>query len=126
MSKLPRIVTFCLVVLTLAATAHAESHLMRMADVHDDQIVFTYENSLWLASTTGGDARRLTNDPGQEAIAKFSPDGKWIAFTGQYDGGLDVYIMDARGGVPIRLTYHPAMDRVLDWWPDGKSVHLPL
>ncbi|MFQ5807187.1 MAG: hypothetical protein ACE5I3_12130, partial [Phycisphaerae bacterium] len=97
-------------------------HLMRYADVHQDQIVFTYENDLWLVSSAGGLARRITNDPGAEVWAKFSPDGKSIAFTAQYDGGTDVYVMDARGGVPRRLTYHPARDRVLGWWPDGKHV----
>ncbi len=103
-------------------TADGVRHLMRCADVHEDQIVFTYENDLWMGSTAGGDARRITNDPGSEVWAKFSPDGKWLAFTAQYDGGADVYVMDARGGVPRRLTYHPAVDRVLGWWPDGERV----
>jgi tricorn protease len=97
-------------------------HLMRMADVHEDQIVFTYEDDLWLVPSAGGTARRLTDDPGPEVWAKFSPDGRQIAFTAQYDGNLDVYVMDARGGIPKRLTYHPAMDRVTGWWPDGKSI----
>ena len=98
------------------------SHLMRFADVHQDKVVFTYEGDLWLASTDGGDAWRITSDPGMEVWAKFSPDGKRLAFTAQYDGGMDVYVMDARGGVPARLTYHPAMDRVLGWFPDGEHV----
>ena len=101
------------------APVGAESHLMRYADVHEDQIVFTYEGDLWLVSSEGGDARRITNDQGSEWSAKFSPDGSKLAFTAQYDGGTDIYVMDARGGVPVRLTYHPAMDRVLDWFPDG-------
>ncbi len=98
------------------------SHLMRMADVHAERIVFTYEGDLWLASTEGGDAWRITRDPGSETWAKFSPDGKLIAFTAGYDGGYDVYVMPANGGVPQRLTYHPAGDRVLGWFPDGKHV----
>lgn len=100
-----------------------EGHLMRMADVSDRQIVFTYEDDLWIVPIEGGVARRLTNDPGVEGWAKFSPDGRQIAFTAQYDGGIDVYVMPAEGGVPRRLTYHPASDRVLDWWPDGKSIY---
>ncbi|MBU0637861.1 MAG: PDZ domain-containing protein [Planctomycetes bacterium] len=122
MSRFVQRVAIVLVVLSLGSAALAESHLMRMADVHQDKIVFTYEGDLWLASTAGGYAHRITNDPGQEVWAKFSPDGQRLAFTAQYDGGLDVYVMDARGGVPQRLTYHPAMDRVLGWFPDGQHV----
>ena len=109
-------------VLMTAGTARAQSHLMRYADVHEDKIVFTYEGDLWRVSTQGGDAVRITHDPGLERSAKFSPDGTMLAFTAQYDGGTDVYVMDARGGVPTRLTYHPASDRVLGWFPDGAHV----
>ncbi len=105
-----------------AAAAMGESHLMRFADVDKDKVVFTYEGDLWLASTAGGDARRITNDKGEERFAKFSPDGSQIAFTAGYDGGVDVYVMDAGGGVPRRLTWHPAADYVLDWYPDGQSI----
>lgn len=100
----------------------APTHLMRYADVHGDGIVFTYEGDLWLVSSAGGDARRITSDPGEERFAKFSPDGKEIAFTGSYDGGVDVYVMPAGGGVPRRLTWHPAADVVVGWTPDGKDV----
>ncbi len=121
-TRVCRPVLIALAAVALSVAAYAESHLMRFADVHEDEIVFTYEDDLWLVPITGGTARRITNDPGAEVWAKFSPDGKWIAFTGQYDGGLDVYVMETGGGVPRRLTYHPAMDRVVGWWPDGKSV----
>ncbi|UCC29410.1 MAG: PD40 domain-containing protein [Phycisphaerales bacterium] len=109
-------------VFACGCAVRAQSHLMRYADVHKDNIVFTYEGDLWLVPSRGGDARRVTSDPGSETWAKFSPDGRYIAFTGQYDGGRDVYVMDARGGVPKRLTYHPSGDRVLGWFPDGKHV----
>jgi len=99
-----------------------DAHLMRWADVHGDQIVFTYEDDLWIVSTAGGDARRLTSHPGPERYAKFSPDGSLIAFTASYDGGRDVYVMDVRGGVPTRLTYHPSNDRVLGWHPSGDQI----
>ncbi|MBN2563149.1 MAG: PD40 domain-containing protein [Phycisphaerae bacterium] len=114
--------TASVVVSAVASTAVAESHLMRYADVHGDRVVFTYEGDLWLAPTAGGDARRITSDGGSEVLAKFSPDGSLIAFTANYDGGTDVYVMDARGGSPKRLTYHPAGDYVVDWYPDGKSI----
>lgn len=110
------------VVLSICGLANAQSHLMRQADVYGDRIVFTYEGDLWLVPAEGGDARRITNDPGIESSAKFSPDGTHIAFTAQYDGGRDVYVMDARGGVPVRLTYHPGNDGVLGWFPDGRHV----
>ena len=102
--------------------AEVATHLMRLADVHGNKVVFTYEDDLWTAPVSGGDAVRLTRDEGAERYAKFSPDGTKIAFTGQYDGGTDVYVCDASGGVPKRLTYHPAADIVVDWTPDGKSV----
>lgn len=99
-----------------------QSFLMRFADIHRDRIVFTYEGDLWTVWSAGGDAVRLTNSPGEERNAKFSPDGDMIAFTASYDGGTDVYVMNAGGGVPKRLTFHPAADDVLDWFPDGKHI----
>lgn len=111
-----------LAALTGPAIADGPTHLMRYADVHEDRIVFTYEDDLWIVSTDGGDARRITSHDGTERFAKFSPDGSRIAFTASYDGGTDVYVMDARGGVPTRLTFHPGPDYVLDWYPDGGSI----
>jgi tricorn protease len=95
---------------------------MRFADVRGDRIVFTYEGDLWLASKDGGSARRLTTHEGNETFAKFSPDGSKIAFTAAYDGGSDVYVMDAAGGEPVRLTYHPASDQVQEWFPGGEWI----
>ena len=113
---------FCLLVSATAAGASEVTHLMRFADLHGDLVVFTYEGDLWLADVGGGDARRITSHPGNEANAKFSPDGTQLAFTGSYDGGVDVYVMDVRGGEPRRLTWHPAADQVLDWHPDGERI----
>ncbi len=106
----------------LAGAQTPPSHLMRFADVHGDAVVFTYEGDLWRVPSAGGNAVRITSDPGEERFAKFSPDGTKLAFTAGYDGGTDVYVMDARGGVPKRLTFHPAGDYVLGWYPDGKHV----
>ena len=95
--------------------------LLRQPSVSRSQIVFSYAGSLWIASREGGEARRLTTG-GHESNPIFSPDGALIAFTGEYDGNVDVYVVPASGGVPRRLTYHPAADVVVGWTPDGKQV----
>ena len=104
------------------ALESAPGYVMRYADISNDQIVFSYEDDLWLVPLTGGDAHRITSHPGREMGAKFSPDGTMLAFTGNYDGGLDVYVMDAQGGVPRRLTFHSSGGILLDWTSDGQSV----
>jgi tricorn protease len=85
-------------------------------------IAFVYAGDLWLVKREGGLARRLTSGIGVETDPVFSPDGTQIAFTGEYDGNLDVYVMPAEGGEPRRLTYHPGLDRVAGWTPDGKNI----
>lgn len=96
--------------------------LLREPTISQDKIVFVYANDLWVTSLTGGDAVRLTSSEGAETLPHFSPDGKWIAFTGQYDGNTDVYIVPIKGGQPQRLTWHPGRDNVTGWTPDGKHV----
>ena len=91
-------------------------------DLWNDRVVFTYENDLWTARVSGETAHRITSHPGSERYAKFSPDGQWIAFTGTYDGGRDVYIIPSMGGEPRRLTHHPATDRVIGFTADGSAV----
>ncbi len=86
------------------------------------QIVFVFGGDLWSVPRQGGDARRLTVGVGLESDPVFSPDGRWIAFTGQYDGNTDVFVMAAEGGVPRRLTWHPAPDRTLGWSRDGSRI----
>jgi tricorn protease len=88
-----------------------------------NQVVFVADGDLWEAPITGGEARRLTSAKGEEKFAMFSPDGKWIAFSGNYDGNTDVYVMAASGGEPRRLTYHPGADFVASWTPDGKIAY---
>ena len=112
--------------------AQAQTKLLRFPDISGDRVVFTYAGDLWTASTSGGIATRLTAHPGVEVFAKFSPDGKWIAFTGQYDGDEQVYVIPATGGVPKQLTFYPSRgpltarwgydNQVYGWTPDGKSV----
>ena len=90
-------------------------------DLHGDQVVFTYEGDLWTGTLQGGPARRLTSHPGLETAAHFSPDGQWIAFSGQYDAGTNVYVMPAQGGSPRRLTWRGGCT-VVGWSPDGQKV----
>ena len=79
--------------------------LLRFADISKDRVVFAYAGDLWISSREGGAARRLTSHVGDELYPKFSPDGKWIAFTGEYDGNPDVYVISAEGGEPKRLRH---------------------
>lgn len=99
-----------------------DMRLLRSPDIHGDTIVFTYAGNIWTAPTAGGTARRLTSSAGFQVQPKFSPDGSTIAFTGNYDGNDDVYLIDTEGGEPTRLTWHPGVDRVIDWQPDGQSI----
>jgi len=96
--------------------------LMRTPTTNGKVIVFEFADDLWSVPIAGGDAVRLTNSPGVESGPIFSPDGKTIAFTGQYDGNTDVFTMPADGGVPKRLTAHPTADTAVGWTPDGKDV----
>lgn len=99
------------------------ARFMTHPDISGNQLVFTYEDDLWLADANGGTARRLTSNPGSEFSARFSPDGKWIAFTASYDGSQAVYVIPADGKTaPLRLTYNPGGAQSLGWTPDGKKI----
>ncbi|GAB4163617.1 MAG: S41 family peptidase [Winogradskyella sp.] len=98
------------------------TQLLRQPTLHGDDVVFVYANDLWKASTKGGTALRLTSDDGYESNPHFSNDGKMIAFTAQYDGNIDVFVMPSEGGEPKHLTYHPGGDFVQGWTPDGKVL----
>src|SRR5260370_22103821 len=123
------------ILLVLAGVAPAEdARLLRFPAIHDKQIVFTYAGDLYTVASEGGIARRLTNHEGFEMFPRFSPDGKWIAFTGQYDGNTEVYLMPAEGGTPKRLTYTATLNRddvsdrmgpnnlVIGWKNDAKHI----
>lgn len=107
-----------------AAGRGEEKHppLLQKPTLGETQIAFVYAGDLWIAPREGGDARRLTSGVGVETDPYFSPDGSQIAFTGEYQGNVDVYVVPAAGGVPRRLTYHPGRDEVVGWTPDGKRV----
>lgn len=96
--------------------------LLQQPTVSRTHIVFAFAGDLWIVGRDGGEARRLTTGAGLETRPCFSPDGQVIAFTGEYDGNVDVYVVPAAGGVPRRLTYHPGPDVVVGWTPDGKQV----
>jgi tricorn protease len=118
-----KIVTVWAAVLTTTSlVAQIDAGLFRFPDVSKDNIVFTYANDLWVMPKGGGEAVKLSSPPGVEVYPKFSPDGKSIAFSGNYDGNSDVYVLPVSGGVPVRLTSHGYPDRVVDWTTDGKRV----
>ena len=111
-----------------------EARLLRFPATNGSEVVFTYAGDLYTAPLQGGEAKRLTSHVGYEMFARYSPDGKSIAFTGEYDGNREVYLMPAEGGEPVRLTYTPTNSRddlgdrmgpnnmVMTWTNDGKQV----
>jgi len=111
------------------------TRLLRFPDIHKDKIAFVYAGDIWIASSNGGTARRLTSHKGMELFPKFSPDGEWIAFSAEYSGNRQVYIMSIDGGTPKQLTYYNDVGsmpprggfdyRLLDWTPDGKNILSP-
>ena len=110
----------------------AAARLLRFPDIRHDRIVFTYAGDLWTVGAQGGTAARLTSHPGMELFAKFSPDGRELAFTGQYGGDEQVYVMASEGGAPRQLTFYPRPgpqperwgydNQVYGWTPDGAAV----
>lgn len=123
-----------LLVFGMTLQAQNESKMLRFPAIHGNQVVFSYAGDLYSVDIKGGIATRLTNDPdGFEIFARFSPDGKNIAFTGQYDGNTEVYLMPSRGGSPKRLTYTATLDRddlsdrmgpnnIVMTWKDNENI----
>ena len=117
-----------------AAAELQEARLLRFPAIHGDRVVFTYAGDLYAVPADGGTARRLTSHPGFEMFPRFSPDGTRIAFTAQYDGNTEVFVVPADGGEPVRLTYTATLGRddvsdrmgpnniVVGWTPDGENV----
>ena len=105
-----------------AQSAPSGTRLLRTPTVSSTQIAFAYAQNIWTVPRAGGAARRITSFQGQTSNPHFSPDGRWIAFSGEYAGNLDVYVVSADGGEPRRLTWHPGGDSVQGWTPDGKSI----
>lgn len=108
-----------------APIAHAqdsETKLVRDPAVSDNALAFVYAGDIWIAAPDGSNPVRLTSHPADERDPIFSPDGTKIAYTANYDGNADVFVIDVRGGEPRRLTWHPGDDTAIDWTPDGKAV----
>lgn len=118
-----RMLPAALAVLLLAFCVSAQTKLLRFPDVYGDRVVFTYGGDLWTASASGSTATRLTAHSGVESYAKFSPDGKRIAFTGQYDGDEQVYVIPASGGEPKQLTFYPSRGPLAPRWGFDNQVH---
>ncbi len=112
----------CLLTVGVAHADPGTPHLLQRPAVSADRVAFAYAGDLWTVERAGGAARRLTAGVGLESYPVFSPDGSQVAFAGDYEGNLDVYVVPATGGVPRRLTHHPDPDAPVGWTPDGKSV----
>ena len=110
-----------LVMASVAPAAEQKTPLAQQPSLSKTSIAFQYGGYVWTVPREGGEARQLTTG-GHEAAPIFSPDGTQIAFTAQYDGNTDVYVMPAEGGTPKRLTWHPGQDVALGWTPDGKRI----
>ncbi len=126
--------TFLLLFLSATAFANDEARLLRFPAIYENQIAFTYAGDLYSVPATGGIARKLTSHDGVELFPRFSPDGKHIAFTGQYDGNTEVYLIPSEGGIPKRLTFTATLGRddvsdrmgpnniVMGWKNNGKEI----
>jgi tricorn protease len=100
----------------------AQTRLLRNPDISEQHIVFEYAGDIWICNTDGSKPGRLTTFQGMETGPFFSPDGRQICFTGEYDGNRDVYVTSIEGGNPLRLTWHPGTDLAKGWTPDGKVM----
>jgi tricorn protease len=127
------LIPLLLLIVSTSLRSQQEARLLRFPATHGDQIVFTYAGDLYTVAAAGGVARKLTNDVGFEMFARFSPDGKQLAFTAQYDGNTEVYLMPAEGGVPKRLTFTATLGRddvsdrmgpnnIVFAWRDNKTI----
>lgn len=134
MRKNVYLVVFLLFIAQSLFSQVGQARLMRFPAIHGNTVVFSYAGDLYSVAREGGIARKLTNDKGYEMFPRFSPDGNTLAFTAQYDGNTEVYVMPARGGEPKRLTFTATLGRddvadrmgpnnvVLTWTPDGKNI----
>ena len=117
----PTFVNLALVALATSALG-AQTRMLRAPTVSANNIAFAYAQNIWVVPRAGGSARRLTSFQGTTSNPHISPDGKWVAFSGEYGGNVDVYVVSIDGGEPKRLTWNTAPDEVQGWTPDGRDV----
>ena len=111
-----------ILLLSISAGAQVDARMFRQPDVSEKYITFVYAGDIWIVAKEGGTAHRLSSPTGEESFPRFSPDGSHIAFSANYDGNIDVYVLPVLGGIPERLTYHPGVDRLVDWYPGGNKL----
>ena len=116
-----RFVVVAALALAAASPASAQTRMLRSPSVSQRHITFAHAGNIWIVERAGGAARRLTSFAGEAGNPKLSPDGSRVAFSAQYAGNVDVYVLPVEGGEPKRLTYHPGPDLVQGWTPDGSA-----
>src|SRR5947209_342498 len=116
--KLLTLLTFFL----LTATAFSQVRLLRQPSYSKGKVAFGYLGDIWVANEDGTGLQRLTDNKARDMYPRFSPDGRWIAFSSDRDGNYDVYVVASEGGKPRQLTWHTANDSVVGWTPDGKNI----
>lgn len=131
MRKTTLFIFLCLCTVT-SNFAVNDARLLRFPDINKDLIVFVYAGDIWSVKATGGAAKKLTSHEGRELFPKISPDSRWIAFSAEYSGSRQVYIMPITGGIPTQLTYYNDVGmmpprggfdyQVLDWTPDSQKI----
>ncbi len=110
------------VILSAVVAFGREAKLTRYPSYHQGRVAFSYMGDIWTADENGGNVQRLTVNSARDVYPRYSPDGKWIAFSSDRNGNLDVYIIPVHGGDAKQLTYHSADDTVLGWTPDSRNV----
>ncbi|MFO7827753.1 MAG: acetyl-CoA synthetase, partial [Bacteroidales bacterium] len=129
---IPALIILIIFSLSLTIKAEEDVRLLRFPDINNDLIAFVYAGDIWTVNANGGDAKRLTSHKGLELFPKISPDGQWIAFSAEYSGSRQVYMMSSKGGTPQQLTYYNDVGEmpprggwdnvILDWTPDSKNI----
>ncbi len=121
-NKLIQKIMLLAVILLTSAAAHAQTRLLRYPSYSNGKVAFSYLGDIWVANENGSGVQRITDNTAREINPRFSPDGKWIAFSSNRAGNYDVYVIAATGGKPRQLTFHSADDNVIGWTADGKNI----